>query len=205
MKADLAGRRLAYDIGVPGRHWVMNSLAVLAAADALGVALERAATAFADLPALDGRGQRHVLACRGGTFTLIDESYNANPASVRAAIETLGRIEPESGGRRIAVLGSMRELGADSDAMHAGLAAPLIENGIDLLIAADDMRLALDRLPQAMRGASTQDGQTLADLVSSTVAAGDVVMVKGSNASRMAAVVEHLKSQTEGAQARNAL
>ncbi len=200
VEADLAGRRIGFRTALPGRHWVLNALAALAAADALGADLERAAAALADLPALDGRGRSHVVACSGGTFTLIDDSYNANPASVRAAIETLGRIAPAPGGRRIAVLGSMRELGSDSDALHAGLAGPLIANGIDLVHAAGDMRLALDRLPAAMRGASADSGQVLAGLVAAAVGAGDVVMVKGSNASRMAAVVEHLLSAAQEAQ-----
>ena len=201
--ADLAGRRIGFRIALPGRHWVLNALAVLAAADALGADLHRAAAALADLPALDGRGRSHVLACDGGTFTLIDESYNANPASVRAAIETLGRTA--AGGRRIAVLGSMRELGPDSDALHAGLAGPLIDNAIDLVHAAGDMRLALDRLPEAMRGAGADSGQTLAGLVAAAVGAGDVVMVKGSNASRMGAVVEHLLSAAREAEPSHAL
>ena len=205
VEADLAGRRIDYRIALPGRHWVLNSLAVLAAADVLGADVALAAASFSDMPALAGRGRSQTIACPGGTFTLIDESYNANPASVRAAIETLGRIVPAGGGRRVAVLGSMRELGVDSDALHAGLAEPLIENGIDLVYAAGDMRLLIDRLPEAMRGASADSGEAIAAAVANSVAAGDVVMVKGSNASRMGAVVDRLLSGNEEAQVSHAL
>lgn len=205
VEADLAGRRIDYRIAVPGRHWVLNSLAVLAAADALGADVALAAASFADLPALAGRGRSRSIVCPGGAFTLIDESYNANPASVRAAIETLGRSAPARGGRRVAVLGSMRELGAESDALHAALAEPLIENGIDLVHAAGDMRLVFERLPEAMRGASADSGEAIAASVAASVAAGDVVMVKGSNASRMEAVIERLVSETGEVQASHAL
>ncbi len=205
VEADLAGRRITFRVALPGRHWALNALAILAVADALGADVHRAAAALADLPALDGRGRSHVLAWGGGQFTLIDDSYNANPASVRAAIETLGRTPPATGGRRIAVLGPMRELGPDSDALHAGLAGPLIDNGIDLVHAAGEMRLALDRLPRAMRGLAADSGHALAGPVASTIGAGDVVMVKGSNASRMGAVVEHLLSTARGARSRHAL
>ncbi len=205
VEADLAGRRIVFRVGLPGRHWVSNALAVLAVADALGADIECAAGSLADLPALDGRGRRHVLGCRGGTFTLIDESYNANPASVRAAIDTLGRSAPAGRGRRIAVLGAMRELGTESDTLHAGLVEPLIDAGIDLVHTAGDMRLALDRLPASMRGASADSGQALAEPVAASIGAGDIVMVKGSNASRMGSVVEHLLSTAEKAQAGHAL
>ena len=99
----------------------------------------------------------------------------------------------------------MRELGPESDALHADLARPLIDNGIDLVHAAGDMRLALDRLPEAMRGASADSGLALADVVTLSISAGDIVMVKGSNASRMGVVVESLRSVSQEAQPSHAL
>ena len=122
--ADIRGRRIDYRIALPGRHWVLNSLAVLAAVEALGADAAEAAESLRTLAPLEGRGKTHSVACPGGTFTLIDESYNANPASMRAAIETLGRTSPRGRGRRIAILGPMRELGDESLALHEALAAP---------------------------------------------------------------------------------
>ncbi len=190
--ADIHGRRISYRVGLPGRHWVLNSLAVLAAVDALGADAGDAAASLRTLAPLPGRGQPHSVACAGGTFTLIDESYNANPASMRAAIETLGRVPPRGAGRRIAILGPMRELGRESAAFHEGLADPLVENGIDTVMAAGDMRAVLSRLPAGMRGATAETGEALADTAAETVGPGDVVMVKGSNASRMDVVVARL-------------
>ena len=190
--ADLLGRRIDYRIGLPGRHWVLNSLAVLAAVEAIGADTAAAAGSLRTLAPLAGRGKSHSVACAGGTFTLIDESYNANPASMRAAIETLGRISPRGQGRRIAILGPMRELGPGSAAFHEGLADPLVESGIHTVFAAGDMRAVLDRLPVGMRGAAAETGEALADTAVALVRPDDVVMVKGSNASRMDAVVARL-------------
>ena len=188
--AEIGGRRIAYRIALPGRHWALNSLAVLAAVEALGADPVQAAESLRGLAPLAGRGKPHKVACPGGTFTLIDESYNANPASMRAAIETLGRAVPA--GRRIAILGPMRELGNDSVALHEGLADPLVESGVDIVLAVDDMRVVIDLLPEAMRGATAETCEALADTAAATIGPGDVVMVKGSNASRMDLVVARL-------------
>ncbi len=190
--ADIRGRRIDYRIALPGRHWVLNSLAVLAAVEALGADSSAAAESLRTLAPLAGRGKPHSVACAGGTFTLIDESYNANPASMRAAIDTLGRVSPRGRGRRIAILGPMRELGGESVALHEGLATPLVESGVDTVLAAGDMRAVLDRIPARMRGATAETGEALADTAAAAVGPGDVVMVKGSNASRMDVVVARL-------------
>ena len=190
--AIVAGTRLDYRIGVPGRHWVMNSLAVLAAAGALGADVEAAAAALAEIEPLAGRGRIHRLTAGAAGITLIDDSYNANPASVRAAIEQLARMVPGAGGRRIAVLGTMLELGPAAPALHAALAVPLAEHGIDLVFTAGEMRALGEALPAAMRGANAETGAELAPAVAAAVRAGDVVMVKGSNASRMGVVVDTL-------------
>ena len=200
--AEICGRTIAYRVALPGRHWVLNSLAVLAAVEALGADAGEAAASLRTLAPLPGRGKPHSVACAGGTFTLIDESYNANPASMRAAIETLGRVPPRGAGRRIAILGPMRELGHESAAFHEGLADPLVESGVDTVMAAGDMRAVLDRLPAGMRGAAAETGEALADTAAESVGPGDVVMVKGSNASRMDLVVARL---LHGAEARRAV
>ena len=198
---EICGRRIAYRVALPGRHWVLNSLAVLAAVEALGADADEAAARLRSLAPLPGRGKPHSVSCAGGTFTLIDESYNANPASMRAAIETLGRVPPRGAGRRIAILGPMRELGRESAAFHEGLAAPLVESGVDTVMAAGDMRAVLDRLPAGMRGATAETGEALARTAAQTVGPGDVVMVKGSNASRMDLVVARLLDAADSRQA----
>ena len=190
--AEIGGRGIACRIALPGRHWVLNALSVLAAVDALGADPAQAAGSLRSLAPLAGRGKPHCVACDGGTFILIDESYNANPASMRAAIEILGRAAPAAGGRRIAILGPMRELGGDSRAHHEGLADPLVRNRVDMVLAADDMRAVIDRLPAAMRGATAETGAALADSAVAAIGPGDVVMVKGSHASRMDLVVARL-------------
>jgi UDP-N-acetylmuramoyl-tripeptide--D-alanyl-D-alanine ligase len=131
----------------------------------------------------------------GGTFLLVDESYNASPASVAAALETLGRARPAMGGRRIAVLGDMLELGADSAQRHADLIEPVREAGIDLVFTAGrDMLRLWEALPRARCGGSAPDSKTLAPLVAAAVRPGDIVMVKGSAGSRMGVVVQALEA-----------
>jgi UDP-N-acetylmuramoyl-tripeptide--D-alanyl-D-alanine ligase len=178
---------------------MMNSLAVLAAVDALGADVEAAARLLETFGALDGRGKAHEITVDGTPITLIDESYNANPASIRAALETLGRTAPTGDGRRIAVLGEMRELGARAQALHAELAAPVATNGIDLVFTAGEMRALHDRLPDTVAVAHAETGTGLIDDLKNALRPGDVVMVKGSNASRMAAVVETLLGTDDNA------
>ena len=189
--AEICGRRIAYRVALPGRHWVLNSLAVLAAVEALGADAEEAAASLRSLAPLPGRGKPHRVACAGGTFTLIDESYNANPASMRAAIETLGRVPPRGAGRRIAILARCASSAA-SPRRFTRPCRPLVESGVDTVMAAGDMRAVLDRLPAGMRGAAAETGEALAHTAAETVGPGDVVMVKGSNASRMDLVVARL-------------
>jgi len=193
VSASVAGRTIDFRIGVPGRHMALNSLAVLAVVNALGADIETAASAMEGLSALDGRGRRHAVTRDGGAFTVIDESYNANPASMRAAIEALGAAQPEPGGRRIAVLGEMRELGDQSASMHAGLAGTLERIGVDLVFTAGgDVAYLFSALPVAMQGVHADSAEALAPIVSEAVRPGDVIMVKGSLASRMKTVVEAL-------------
>jgi UDP-N-acetylmuramoyl-tripeptide--D-alanyl-D-alanine ligase len=192
--AQIGGRRITYRLGAPGRHLAVNSLAVLLAARAFGVDLDEAAGALAHFTAQPGRGQRLTLAAADGPFTLLDESYNANPASMRAAFELAGALPLPAQGRRIAVLGDMLELGPEAGAMHAGLAADLDANQIDLVFAAGPlMKVLFDALPSAMRGAWREDANLLQPILAQSVRAGDIVVVKGSNGSRMSAIVGALK------------
>jgi len=195
VRASVFGREIAYRVGMPGPHWVMNSLATLAAVSALGADAERAAEALASLAPLPGRGQRLECRIAGGTITVIDESYNANPASMRAAIATLGAARVTKGARRIAVLGDMRELGTQSAALHAGLAAPLADSRIDLVFTSGaDMAHLDEKLPPAVRGGHFANAADTARALSAALRPGDVVMVKGSHASGMGAVVEAICS-----------
>ena len=187
--ASWQGRRIAYRIGAPGRHWVSNSLAVLAVVAALGADLEAAAAALADLPALAGRGRRVSIPVRGGSATLLDESYNANPTSMRAAIEVLGR-QP---GRRLAVLGDMLELGDTAPSLHAALADPLAGAAVDQVFTCGPLMESLAAaLPAARRGAHASSAVGLVEPLRDALRADDVVLVKGSQGSAMTRLVDAL-------------
>ena len=191
--ARLDDRIIRYRLNVPGRHWVQNSLAVLGTVSALGGDLDLAATALADLTPSKGRGARINVQMPDGLMTVIDDSYNASPASMRAAFAVLGNAKPKSGGRRIAVLGDMLELGDASAKLHIALAGDLEANKIDqVFCAGPDMAALNGVLPEAMRGAVAADSKALVPQVCSAVNAGDVVLVKGSLGSRMALIVDAL-------------
>jgi len=191
--ASIRGQEIDYCLAMPGSHWVMNSLAVLAAIGAAGADVVKAAAQFASLKPLKGRGERHTVETSAGAFKLIDDSYNANPTSMRAAFEVLGRASTGDGGRRIAVLGDMLEMGEHSEEMHAHLAEPLEAAGIDLVFSCGPAMAALHRaLPAKRRGAHTDDSKALATAVTAAVRPGDALLVKGSLGSRMAVVVEAL-------------
>jgi UDP-N-acetylmuramoyl-tripeptide--D-alanyl-D-alanine ligase len=157
--------------------------------------LDSAASALAHLPAPKGRGARNTLLWGEGSLTVIDDSYNASPVSVRAALATLGSFKPTAGGRRIAVLGDMRELGVEGPALHRALAEAALAAGIDLVFTAGPLMAELhNALPADRRGAHATDSEALAPLVSDAVRSGDLVMIKGSAGSRMNKVVTHLES-----------
>ena len=196
VRADIFGTEVAYKLGAPGRHIVLNSLAVLAAASLLGADLALAAMALAGLQPPAGRGARIMLAMAEGEALLIDESYNANPASMRAALALLGQSLTGRRGRRIAVLGDMLELGDDGPALHGGLASALVDHDIDLLFCAGPlMRTLWEALPVERRGAYAPTAADLQPEVLSAVRSGDAVMVKGSLGSRMAPIVKALASR----------
>jgi len=191
--AAVMGEAIDYSISLPGRHWVMNSLAVLAAVKALGADVGAAAGAMATLTALDGRGKRHRIVLRGGPIELIDESYNASPASMRAAFAVLGGVEPGRGARRIAVLGDMLELGADSRRLHSELAGPLTAAGVALVFTlGDEMRALDDALPAKRRGGHASTVAELDALLRKNLKPGDVVTVKGSHGSHIYELVARL-------------
>ncbi len=196
IEAALFGRAIRFALGAPGDHMAMNAVGVLAAIAALGDDVDVAAGALARFAPPKGRGERLTLAADGGPFIVIDESYNANPASMRAALTLLGDTEPGPGGRRIAVLGDMLELGPESEALHAELAPAIGQNHVDLLFGAGPLTKALiDRAPKST---AAHWGPKSQDIEAATLAAvrpGDVVMVKGSNGSRMGPIVSALRAR----------
>jgi UDP-N-acetylmuramoyl-tripeptide--D-alanyl-D-alanine ligase len=190
IQAIVAGTPLSYEIGIAGRHWVINSLAVLAVVKAIGGDAVHAARALAEVRAAEGRGARRRVHIRGGQFELIDEGYNASPVSMQAALAVLGQVPVAADGRRIAVLGDMLELGDSATARHAELADVLKEHGIDrVFTAGSEMAHLWSALPSALRGGHADDSTTLAPLVTANVGPGDVVMVKGSAGCRMGVIV----------------
>ena len=194
VEAEILGTRFSYKIGAPGRHLVINSLAVLAAAEVVGADIALAALALADLQAAPGRGAPITIDLSGGSALLLDESYNANPASVEAALAVLGRSVIGPQGRRIAVLGDMLELGPTGADIHRGLAGAVVANDIDLVFCCGPLMHALwDALPANRRGGYAEDSAALEAQVLPAVRAGDVVMVKGSLGSRMAPIVKALQ------------
>jgi UDP-N-acetylmuramoyl-tripeptide--D-alanyl-D-alanine ligase len=192
-EAEILGRAIRYRIGVEGAHWALNSVAALAAADVVGADLDAAAHALEHLRAFDGRGVAARIEAPFGAFMLVDDAYNANPASMAAAFATLGARRPGDGGRRIAALGDMLELGPDERAYHAGLAAPLQQAGVELVFAAGPRMAALmEALPPSMRGGYAETADALIPVIAGSLRAGDIVLVKGSNGSKMSRVVSAL-------------
>ena len=189
--ARLLESELTYTIAQRGDHWVMNSLAVLAAVEAVGADLAIAGLALADMGGLKGRGERHRLAVDGGHFLLVDESYNANPASMAATLKALG--EERDVERRIAVLGPMRELGEHADQLHAGLAPAVREAKVDhLILVGEDMQPLADALNGTVRVDRASNADDASELLAELVRPGDAVLVKASNSIGLAKLVERM-------------
>ena len=193
--ASIFGETVIYKLGIPGEHMAVNSLCVLAAAKLMGADLARAALALAVAAPAKGRGVQQRLRIDGGDLLLIDESYNANPASVSAALSLLGAAQPGWGGRRIAVLGDMLELGDQGPQLHAGLLEPMDAAKVDVLYAAGPLMANLwERVPSDRRGAYAATSEALRDALLAGLKPGDVVMIKGSLGSRMGPLVEAIRA-----------
>ncbi len=193
VEASILGEPIAYKIGAPGKHLVLNSLAVLAAAKLAGADLALAALALAEQAPATGRGTRIALGVAGGGAILIDESYNANPLSMRAALALLAQTPIGARGRRIAVLGDMLELGSSAAALHRELADPIREHGIDLVYCAGPLMEALwEALPLERRGGYAKEAGALEGEIVAALRGGDAVMIKGSFGSRMGPIVKAL-------------
>ncbi len=202
--ANILGHDLTYKLGMPGRHMAMNSLAVLAAASLAGADLALAALSLSQLAPPAGRGARRVLELADGEATLIDESYNANPASMAAALNVLGQAVTGPHGRRIAVLGDMLELGPTGPALHRGLADAVKTNHIDLVYCCGPlMRNLWDALSAGKRGGYAQSAASLEAQAVSAIHAGDTIMIKGSLGSKMKIIVNALEKRFPGKSARD--
>ena len=196
--ARVMGKQITYKVGAPGEHLVINSLGVLAVCAALELDLARAGLALAGIEQPEGRGRRHTLDTPGDPITLLDESYNANPTSVRAALAVLARLPLGSRGRRIAVLGDMLELGEEASAMHADLGRDIASLGIDRVYACGPLMKALWRvIPIENRGVYAEASDGLKAALAGDVAPGDAIMIKGSLGSRMGPLVEMLRGRYE--------
>jgi UDP-N-acetylmuramoyl-tripeptide--D-alanyl-D-alanine ligase len=194
--ADILGEKVTYKLGVPGEHMAINSLAVLATAKIVGADLARAALALADAAPAKGRGVQERFQINDGEFLLIDESYNANPASITAALALLGNAKVGTNGRRIAVLGDMLELGQFGPSLHAEISQSMAAHKVDILYASGPLMAHLwDVTPANKRGAYAKSSVELTDILLSELRSGDSVMIKGSLGSRMGVIVDAIRAR----------
>ncbi len=195
VRATIAGREFSYTLPVHGRHQALNSVAVLTVVHHLGADVERAAGDFAEVEALPGRGKRHRVAVNDGEIEVIDESYNASPVAMKAALDVLGRASPGDGGRRIAILGDMAELGARTTSAHLELADVIRAANVDLFFAVGKaMGDVITRLDPMNCGGATGESRTMAAIVTDVLAPGDVVLVKGSRSVGMEVIVDAIRA-----------
>ena len=191
ISAALLERELTFTISQRGAHWVSNALAVLAAVEAVGEDVGVAGLALADLGGLKGRGERHMIAIDGGEVLLVDESYNANPASMAATLKSLG--DERDVARRIAVLGPMRELGEHSEVLHAALAPAIVGARVDrLILIGDEMAPLESALGGGVRIERADSVEQATDLLLRALQPGDAVLVKASNSIGLARLVERM-------------
>ena len=188
---DINGQALDVSHSLSGAHWASNIAACIAVGHALGDDLEACARALAAATESEGRGDAHQVSVYGKDITLIDQSYNANPASMRAAIEAAA-LHP---GRNIALLGEMKELGADELALHAALAEPLEAAGFSrVLTVGECMRALRGALPRQMRAANADSADGVVEALAEELRDGDVLLIKGSNATGLGALARRLKA-----------
>lgn len=190
ISAECFGKKMNYKMKVKGKHIAMNSLGVIAVASAAGVNIEEAAKSLAKFDVAKGRGKSFEIKLGDGKITLIDDAYNASPASMRAAFEVLEK-KKVAGGRTVAVLGNMLELGKTSPELHAGLAKDLLEHSIDAVFTAGDLMNNLsEALPKNKRAGHAKNSEELTPIVLSALKPNDTILVKGSNGSKMGKIVD---------------
>ena len=196
--ARIAGRDVGYHIAAKGRHMAQNSLAVLAAVYATGQDIEEAAQALSSFSGASGRGQILQINFGSGKITLIDDSYNASPVSMRAALGNLGALETK--GRRVAVIGDMLELGAKSAQFHESLLSDVLHNQVDIVFTVGTFsKLLFDKLPQKMRGHAVEKANEILPILEKSLQAGDAVLMKSSHGTGLYKIVEQLTKVKENA------
>lgn len=194
VQAMIMGRALQYKVNAPGEHWVMNSLAVMLCAALAGADMDKAAQTLGTLELAQGRGVAREIKINGGSFTLIDESYNASPIAVDMALRVLGKRTPKGKGRRLIALGDMRELGEHSQKLHLALLQPIVDAGVDkVFCCGEHMKHVFDALPADKKGAYAFTSDALAPLVAAAIMPDDILTVKGSHSVAMEKVVAALE------------
>jgi UDP-N-acetylmuramoyl-tripeptide--D-alanyl-D-alanine ligase len=192
-QARIDGQDIDFKLQIPGEHFVVNALAVLGAASIAGADLADSVAALAAVQPEAGRGRQHITEFGSGTITLIDESYNANPASMEASLKVLGNFQPAHQGRRVAVLGDMRELGEYSEKLHRALKKPIENNDIDLVfLAGPEMAALAEELEEPRLAGYFDDTESLAAALKESLSPDDVVMIKASNALQFSSLVASL-------------
>ncbi len=195
VEATIGSRHIKYRLAMRGKHWALNSMAVLVAAQAMGVDLEVAAAALNNVTPPKGRGLVIPVQVEGGTFNIIDETYNASPVAVRAAFEVLAGTKPGRGGRRIVVLGDMLELGDETEHAHMSLVDEIVAHDFDMaFVCGQYMADVHDDLPEDMQGARACTSSKLIEKLTPHIRAGDLVLVKGSAGSHMGIIVDALRA-----------
>jgi len=195
VEATIGSHHLKYHIAMRGKHWALNSIAVLAAASSLGADLDAAAEALAAVKPTKGRGQFLQIDLGDGKLGLIDETYNASPVAVRAAFDVLAATKPGRGGRRVVVLGDMLELGEHANDEHMALAEDIKKHDFDLVFACGQyMSDILDDLPTDLHGGRAGTSAHLAEMVTAKLRGGDLVLVKGSAGAHMGKVVDAIRA-----------
>ncbi|MBO6521294.1 MAG: UDP-N-acetylmuramoyl-tripeptide--D-alanyl-D-alanine ligase [Rhodospirillales bacterium] len=201
VEATIGSQHLKYRISMRGKHWALNSIAVLAAAGAMGADLDKAAAALADVMPTKGRGEYFSVALADGSIGVIDETYNASPIAMRAAFDVLAATRPGRGGRRVVVLGDMLELGKHARDEHVGLAADIKKHDFDLVFACGQyMTDILGELPNDLHGGSAATSAQLAEKVTAKLRAGDLVLVKGSAGAHMSKIIDAIRDMGDVAE-----
>ncbi|MEH6526696.1 MAG: UDP-N-acetylmuramoylalanyl-D-glutamyl-2,6-diaminopimelate--D-alanyl-D-alanine ligase [Sneathiella sp.] len=189
----IASHDVFFKLGVPGRHWISNILGVLGAVSELGADIEEATACLDELKSPKGRGARHMVPCTGGSYMVIDDSYNASPASMRASLEVLSNLYPDGKGRRIAVLGDMLELGEKSGDIHRSLKEDICAAKVDLLFACGSNMAQLEKaMPSTIATVHQANSELLVKHLLDAAGPGDIVLIKGSLGSKMRIPLEAL-------------
>lgn len=183
----IEGKTKSLVVPHPGRHMLLNATAALATLYALGADWQKAMDDITSVPKMEGRAEIYNIPLPPGTYQLIDDAYSANPASMRSALTLLALQKPTSGGRRLALLGEMKELGEASEQLHLDLLEPLIAAKLDrIYMLGEGIKPLWDRLPQHLKGVFSLTAQTIIADLEKTIRPGDIVLVKGSARSSVA-------------------